>query len=301
MTVRSRFRKLDCSLVYHCLLLADQQSVELLAFIITSRTSAYKGLEQGLSRSVSTFSNLMLEYLDPIVKPDQCAQYLGDIGIAANIATDFTRNIRAVFQCTRPARLKLKIGKCQFGVRQVDLLKKTSPEKISPQALKIHNFLDNHRFPKSKKTLQRYLGFANFYRDYIPRMAKKLNPFHKLLKTRVPINITTEFKETIDSVNKALCDACELALKEPIPGKQLVLMTGASFRSAGYALMVENNLDQKIQSRLKTYAPVALGPMTICPARNSNFLFTHKTFWQSTCHFLSLHTFCGKQQSQQLF
>ena len=76
-------------------------------------------------------------------------------------------------------------------------------------------------------------------------MAEKLNPFYKLLKTEVPINITSELKKIFDSVNKALSDACELALKQPIPGKQLVLMTDASFRSAGFALMIEDNPDQK--------------------------------------------------------
>ena len=77
-------------------------------------------------------------------------------------------------------------------------------------------------------------------------MAEKLNPFYKLLKTEVPINITSELKETFESVSKALSDACELALKQPIPGKQPVLMTDASFRSAGYALMIEDNPEQKI-------------------------------------------------------
>ena len=90
-------------------------------------------------------------------------------------------------------------------------------------------------------------------------MAEKLNPFYKLLKTEVPINITSELKETFDSVNKALSDACDLALKQPIPGKQLVLMTDASFKRAGYVLMIEDNPDQKLQSKRKTYAPVAFG------------------------------------------
>ena len=83
-------------------------------------------------------------------------------------------------------------------------------------------------------------------------MAEKLNSFYKLLKAEVPINITSELKETFDTVNTALSDAYELASKQLIPGKQLVLMTDASFRSAGYALMIENNPDQKIQSRRKT-------------------------------------------------
>ena len=122
-------------------------------------------------------------------------------------------------------------------------------------------------FHKSKKALQRYLAFVHCYRNYFPRMAEKLNPFQKLLKAEVPINITSELKETCDSVSKALSDACELALRQPIPGKQLVLMTDASFRSAGYDLMIEDNPDQKIQSKRKTYASVAFGSKVFSPAQ----------------------------------
>ena len=226
--------------------MADQRSVEMLAFNFASRTFAYRRLAQGLSRSVSAFSSFMREYLDPVVKADQCAQYVDDIGIAANNATDLTRNIRAVFKCIRNAGLKLTIEKCHFGVRPVQFLGRTiSSEGDLPQSHKIQNFLDKLRFPKSKKALQRYLGFINYYRNYFPRMAEKLNPFYKLLKAEVPFNITSELNETFDSVNKALSDACQLALNQPIPGKQLVLMTDASFRSAGYALMIEDNPDQK--------------------------------------------------------
>ena len=120
----------------------------------------------------------MREYLDPVVKADQCAQYVDDIGIAADKATNLTRNIRAVFKCIRQAGLKLIIEKCHFGVRQVDFLDITnSSEGVSPQSHKIHSFLCKLRFPKSKKVSQRYLVFVNFYRNFIPRMAEKLNPF----------------------------------------------------------------------------------------------------------------------------
>ena len=98
-------------------------------------------------------------------------------------------------------------------------------------------------------------------------MAEKLNPFYKLLKAEVPINITSELEETFDSVNKALSDACQLAFKQPIPGKQLVLMADASFRRAGYALMIEDNPDQKMQSKSKTYAPVAFGSKVFSTAQ----------------------------------
>ena len=187
---KSLFCKLDCSQAYH-LQMADQRSMEMLAFNFASRTFAYKRLAQGLSRSVSAFSSFMREYLDPVVKADQCAQNVDDIGIAASNATDLTRNIRAVFKCIHQAGLKLVIETCHFGVRQVEFLGRTiSPEGISPQARKIQLFLDKLRFPKSKKAL-RYLGFVNYYRNFFPRMAEKLNPFYKLLKMGIPVNITS--------------------------------------------------------------------------------------------------------------
>ena len=183
--------------------------MEMLAFNFAIRTFAYKRLAQRLNRSVSAFSSFVREYLDPVVKADQCAQYVDDIGIAANNATDLIRNIRAVFKCIRQTGLKLTIEKCHFGVRQVVFLGRTfSPEGISPQSKNIQNFLVKLRFPKSKKALLRHLGFVNYYRNYIHRMAEKPNPFYKMLKTEVPIIITSEMKETFDSVKKALSDAC---------------------------------------------------------------------------------------------
>ena len=90
-------------------------------------------------------------------------------------------------------------------------------------------------------------------------MAEKPSPFYKLIKAEVPINITSELQDTLGSEKEALSDACELALKQPLPGKKLVVMTDASFRSAGYTLMIEDNSDQKNHSKRKTYAPVAFG------------------------------------------
>ena len=131
-------------------------------------------------------------------------------------------------------------------------------------------------------------------------MAEKLHPFYKLLKTEVPINITSELKEAFDSVNKALSDGCELALKQPIPGKQLGLMTDASFRSAGDAQMIENDPDQKIQSKRKTYAPVAFGSKVFSPAQLKMSIYS-KEFLAIYVAFLEFaHILCGKQQSQQL-
>ena len=129
---KTLFCKLDCSHAYHCLQMADQQSIELLAFNFASRTFAYRRLAQGLSRSLSAFSSFIREYLDPVVKADQCAQYIDDIGIAANTPEQLIKNLRTVFQCLRTifqclrkAGLRLSMAKCHFGVQEVDFLGRT--------------------------------------------------------------------------------------------------------------------------------------------------------------------------------
>ena len=92
----SLFCKLDYSQAYHCLHMADQRLLEMFAFTFVSRTFAYKRLAPGPGRSVSAFSGFMREYLYPVVKADKSAQYVEDIAIAANNATDLTWNLRAV-------------------------------------------------------------------------------------------------------------------------------------------------------------------------------------------------------------
>ena len=154
MAGKKLFCKLDCSQAYHCLQMADQRSIEMLAFNFASRTFAYRRLAQGLSRALSAFSSFMREYLDRVIKADQCAQYVDDIGIAANDAEHLIKNLRATFECIREAGLKLTMHKCHFGATEIDFLGRTiTPEGVKLQKESITNFLEKTNFPKSKKAL----------------------------------------------------------------------------------------------------------------------------------------------------
>ena len=225
MAGKNLFCKIDCSQAYHCLQMADQQSIELLAFNFASKTFAYRRLAQGLSRSLSAFSSFIREYLDPVIKADQCAQYVDDIGIAANTPEHLIKNLRAAFQCLRKAGLKLSMTKCHFGVQELDFLGRTITTKgVAPQKQKIARFLEKVKFPRSKKALQRYIGFLNYYRNYIPRLAERLTPFFQLLKTtdaKTKIPITPDIMKEFREINEALDRCCQLALRQPLPGKQL--------------------------------------------------------------------------------
>ena len=164
MAGKDLFCKIDCSQAYHCLQMADQQSIELLAFNFASRKFSYRRLVQGLGRCLSAFSSFIREYLDPVIKADHCAQYVNDIGIASNTPELLIKNLRAVFQCLPKAGLKLSMAKCRFGVQEVDFLGRTITTKgVASQKQKITKFFEKGKFPRSKKALQRYIGFLNYY------------------------------------------------------------------------------------------------------------------------------------------
>ena len=139
-----------------------------------------------------------------------------------------------------------------------------TPEGISPQSEKVKQFFQKLKFPKSKEDLQRFIGFLKYYRNYIPRLSEKLSPFFKLLKETSQFCIPNTVLDTFNELNQQLEKSCSLALKQPNKNKQLILMTDASFTAA---VMIEDDPNQKLQSRRKTYAPIAFGSKTFNPTQ----------------------------------
>ena len=153
---KNLFSKHDCYQAYHCLQMADQQSIELLVFNFAGRTFAYQRLTQGLSHSLSALSSFIREYLDPVIKADQCAQYVDDIGIPTNTPEQsMIKNLRGVFQCLQKAGLNLSMAECFFGIQEVDSFGRTITTKgVAPQKQKFTKFLEKVEFPRPKKALQ---------------------------------------------------------------------------------------------------------------------------------------------------
>ena len=90
---------------------------------------------------------------------------------------------------------------------------------------------------------------------------------YELLKADAKITISEELVDNFKAINASLAEACGLALRQPVAGKQYVLMTDASFRASGYALMIEENDDKKLLSKRKTFAPVAFGSRVFSPSQ----------------------------------
>ena len=256
---KSLFAKLDCSQAYYAVKMADPLSVQLLAFNFASRTFAYTRLAQGLSRSVSAFSSFMRKYLDTCIANDQCFQYVDDLGTAAHNFDELCSNLESIFHCIRRSGLKLSMEKCEIGVPNITFLGRSiSSEGTMPNKSKVDKFLSTIKMPKNVKQTKRLIGFFQYFRHYMPKLADKLLPFYQLTKNDTPFEITNEHHTCLKDLTKMLENSCKITLRLPKPDLQYVILADASYYSAGYVLMVEDYV-QKGDVEHKLYAPVAFG------------------------------------------
>ena len=104
-----------------------------------------------------------------------------------------------------------------------------------------------------------------------------------MLKSDEKVLVSKELVQQFEEINRALDKCCDLALQQPIPNKQIALMTDASFGAAGYAVLIEDDPSQKFTSLRKSYAPVAYGSKTFTQHR-SKCQFMPKNSLQSILH-----------------
>ena len=103
--------------------------------------------------------------------------------------------------------------------------------------------------------------------ETMSQLSKRLAPFYKMLKSDENVIASKELVQHFEEINKALDKCCDLTLKQPIPNKQNALMTDARLGEAGYAVLIEDDPNQKFTSLRKSYAPVAYGSKTFTPAQ----------------------------------
>ncbi|XP_061485300.1 uncharacterized protein LOC133385725, partial [Rhineura floridana] len=99
--------------------------------------------------------------------------YLDDILIYSRNPSEHKEHVRAVLQRLREHRLFAKLDKCAFDLMTVDfLVHQISPSGIQMDPAKIETIL-HWAAPRSPKDVQRFLGFANYYRRFISHFSHR--------------------------------------------------------------------------------------------------------------------------------
>ncbi|CAJ0950214.1 unnamed protein product [Ranitomeya imitator] len=135
----------------------------------------------GRANAPSVFQSFMhdifREYLDKFL-----IVYLDDILIFPDDWESHLKQVRTVFQVLRANSLFVKGSKCLFGVQKVSFLGFIfSPSTIEMDPVKVQAIHDWTQ-PTSLKSLQKFLGFANFYRRFICNFSSIAKPLTDLTK-----------------------------------------------------------------------------------------------------------------------
>ena len=182
---KSVFAKMDCSQAYFSMQMADELSIQLLAFNFGGRIFAFKRLAQGLNRSPTAFSACVNKHLHACVASDRCFVYFDDLGSGAIDGDALIENLEQIFIKIKSLGFKLSIEKCEFGIPEINFLGHTiTGDSIKPNKDNLEKFLKTVKPPKSVKQTRRLIGFLQYFQKIIPNLAEKLQPFFKLLEKK---------------------------------------------------------------------------------------------------------------------
>ena len=135
----------------------------------------------GLKNSPSTFQRMMEKVLDGLIM-NICAVYLDDVIVYAKTKSELYDNLATIFDRFRNANLRLKPKKCKFFQDSVEFL----GHQVSADGVQCSDkhiaAVSDWAEPKDVKELQTFLGFANFFRRFVPGFAHVANPLTQLLK-----------------------------------------------------------------------------------------------------------------------
>ena len=212
----------------------------------------------GLCNASATFQRSITRALQKIQQRHGSVvmAYIDDIVIATETIEDHLERIKEVFECLREAGFKMRAEKCDFMRTETKYLGRVvSAEGIKPDPAAVSK-IQEWMPPRNKEELQSFLGFANYYRDFIPFHAAKVQPMQELLRKNQHFYWKGKHQEAFDSVKQALADATALAA--PNEEGRFVLDTDAS------AVAIAGILHQEQQYNGKTILrPIVYGSKSL--------------------------------------
>ena len=126
--------------------------------------------------------------------------------VYSNTKEEHEKLLREVLKTLQDNELYLKTKKCEFFREKVTFLGHViSHNKVEMDPKKIQIIKDWGSL-ETKKDVQRFLGFANFYRRFIIFFAKIANPLNKLL-VNTPDKSKVQMTEEAETAQKQLIEA----------------------------------------------------------------------------------------------
>uniref|UniRef100_A0A670K6E2 Gypsy retrotransposon integrase-like protein 1 n=1 Tax=Podarcis muralis TaxID=64176 RepID=A0A670K6E2_PODMU len=189
----------------------------------------------GLQAGSACFQSFMNHVLGPLLYKN-CVAFLDDVLVYSENEEQHVRDVREVLSRLQANRLWVKLEKCQFHTKEVEFLGYLLSDKgLAMDPGKVQAVLE-WKTPKTKKDVQRFLGFGNFYRKFIRNFAHLTAPITDCLSSKKKFVWTAEAERAFEELKRAF--ASEGQLLHVDLQKKLRVETDASDRAIGAVLLL---------------------------------------------------------------
>lgn len=239
----------------------------------------YTVMPFGLANAPASFQNMMNEVLREFL--DQgVVVYIDDVLIYSENEQQHIELVKGVLAKLAEYNLAVAAHKSIFHVPEVEFLGYILNEQGVTMSERKVEAVKNWEIPKSVKDIQRFLGFANFYRRFIKGFSGICRPITQLLRKDTKFEwkkeATTAFTELKESFTSAPI------LRHFNPDLEVIIETDASNFAIGCVL------SQKWEARLH---PVAFHSRKMTPAE-MNYDVHDKELLALVVAFQEWHHYC---------
>ncbi|KAL0149260.1 hypothetical protein M9458_055494, partial [Cirrhinus mrigala] len=236
------FTKLDLRNAYHLVRIREGDEWKT-AFNTPTGHFEYRVLPFGLTNAPAVFQALINDVLRDMVNRFVFV-YLDDILIFSSSLQVHAQHVRQVLKRLLENQLYVKAEKCVFHTKSVSFLGHIiSAEGIKADPAKVRAVAE-WPTPDSRKALQRFLGFANFYRRFIRNFSLVAAPLTALTSPKIPFRWNCQAQEAFDVLKSRFISAPVLCL--PDPERQFIVEVDASEVGVGAVLSQRSSRDGKV-------------------------------------------------------
>ena len=187
----------------------------------------------GLTNAPAVFQALVNDVLCDVINRNVFG-YLDDILVFSETLEQHVAHVCLVLQRLLENRLYAKAEKCEFHRSTIQFLGfVVSRGKLEMDLSKTEAVM-SWPTPTDRRELQRFLGFANFYRRFIRGFSSTVQPLTALTSTEVPFRWTPEADTAFTALKTRFSTTPILIM--PNPEEQFVLEVDASDTGAGAVL-----------------------------------------------------------------
>ncbi|XP_063585382.1 uncharacterized protein LOC134762766 [Penaeus indicus] len=202
------------------------------AFVTPDGLFEYKVMPFGLRNAPATFQRL----INGVIRDLEGVQaYLDDLVITSDTWEEHLERLRALLARLAEAELTINLAKSEFGHAKVIFLGHVvGGGTVAPVTAKVEAILQ-YPTPTDRKSLQRFLGMAGYYRRFCPNFAHVSAPLTDLISPKKQFTWTSECQESFEKIRAMLTSPP--VLTSPDFEKPFCLHIDASDSGAGAVLL----------------------------------------------------------------